>query len=798
MTPSPPTGFFAYPSTPKTISETIRTAVSNLNKSDLVHIKVWEDCRVGGKVIVDEICREIVQADLFCADLTHLNANVMFELGYAIAKNKRVWLLLDTSIVEAHKRFDQLRILTTIGYTSYCNSMEIEQAFYRDSPYADLSNTIYKSTILPNLPDSNSPKLVYLKNKHNTEASIRISKRVEDSKLPLIIDDPRESSVQSLTWYGTQIYGSLGVVCHFTNPDREGASLHNARYALVAGMARGMDRSLLMLEEGDFFIPIDYRDLLRQYSSAAQALSQVNQWLKPIEEAWHIEEITSETYKHSLALATELKTLNVGEYIAENEADRLTEDYFVETAAFTQALQGKTVIFVGRKGAGKTAILLKLAETLRRDPRNLVCVIKPVAYELAGLVELLKRYKELDQKGYVVESLWKFLLYSEIARTAVHRISSRPSADVFPHETELVDLYTRSDQSLDADFTIRLERCARRLLDEKSQGPGASSSEDFRIGISEAIHKGMIGELRTVLGKALQDFQRVAILVDNLDKAWEKRADLAVLSEFLLGLLSAARRLPAEFSSPGWRKTGVNVSLSVFLRSDIFYQVMGVAREPDKIPFEKLSWQDPELLIRVIEERLIANQKAGTPPAQIWQRYFTDSVDGVPVRDYILSKILSRPRDLVFLVKSAVAIAINRGHVKVQDVDIVEAQKQYSQYALDSILVEDDVAIPALEQVLYEFVGSKPVLTQEEVNDTILKAGIPYSQVAQVVEHLCALAFLGVETGINEYRFAEDFQDYQKVLVLKKKRFAATEGKLRYKVNVPFWAFLEIQGAQQE
>ena len=165
---------------------------------------------------------------------------------------------------------------------------------------------------------------------------------------------------------------------------------------------------------------------------------------------------------------------------------------------------------------------------------------------------------------------------------------------------------------------------------------------------------------------------------------------------------------------------------------------------------------------------------------------------------FILSKILSRPRDLVFLVKSAVAIAINRGHVKVQDVDIVEAQKQYSQYALDSILVEDDVAIPALEQVLYEFVGSKPVLTQEEVNDTILKAGIPYSQVAQVVEHLCALAFLGVETGINEYRFAEDFQDYQKVLVLKKKRFAATEGKLRYKVNVPFWAFLEIQGAQQE
>ena len=195
MAGSIPNGFFAYPSNPKTISETIRAAVANLNKSNIIHIKVWEDCRVGGKIIVDEICREIAQADLFCADLTHLNANVMFELGYAIAKNKRVWLLLDTSLVESSKRFEQLRILTTVGHTQYCNSRDIEQAFYRDSPYSDLSNTIFEMAIRPNLPQGNRSKLVYLKNKHNTEASIRISKRIEDSTLPLVIDDPRESSV---------------------------------------------------------------------------------------------------------------------------------------------------------------------------------------------------------------------------------------------------------------------------------------------------------------------------------------------------------------------------------------------------------------------------------------------------------------------------------------------------------------------------------------------------------------------------------------------------------------------------
>lgn len=64
----------------------MRAAVSSLNSSGLVNLKTWEDCRVGGKVIIQEICSEISQSQLFCADLTHVNPNVMFELGFAIAQ----------------------------------------------------------------------------------------------------------------------------------------------------------------------------------------------------------------------------------------------------------------------------------------------------------------------------------------------------------------------------------------------------------------------------------------------------------------------------------------------------------------------------------------------------------------------------------------------------------------------------------------------------------------------------------------------------------------------------------------
>ena len=285
-----PKGFFAYPSTPTSIGETITTAIRKINGGQAVKLTPWEECRTGGKIIIEEICRVIDDCDLFCADLTGLNPNVMFELGYAIAKNKRIWLIFDTTFSESKTKFDQLRILTTVGYRNYCNSEDIENAFYDDQPFSDLDRTIYKDSIEPNLVPGERSTLLYLKSRHDTESSRYVSKRVENPKIRVIVNDPKESSVQSLTWYGTKVYSVKGVVCHFTSQDREGANLHNARYALVAGMSFGMDKKLLMLEQGTSFVPIDYRDLLQQYQTAQQASTILTDWLKPIEGDWLAEE----------------------------------------------------------------------------------------------------------------------------------------------------------------------------------------------------------------------------------------------------------------------------------------------------------------------------------------------------------------------------------------------------------------------------------------------------------------------------------------------------------------------------
>src|SRR4051794_14142904 len=115
-------GFFAYPSTPANASDSINAAVKELNNSGAVSIRWWEELRVSGKVVAQDICRAIDDSSFVCADLTGLNPNVLFEVGYAIGRDKRIWVILDNSLVASKQLFDQFRILTTVGYSDYRNS----------------------------------------------------------------------------------------------------------------------------------------------------------------------------------------------------------------------------------------------------------------------------------------------------------------------------------------------------------------------------------------------------------------------------------------------------------------------------------------------------------------------------------------------------------------------------------------------------------------------------------------------------------------------------------------------------
>lgn len=789
---APIQGFFAYPSRPEALAETVRNAIQEIrSRTSQFQITLWEDARVGGRLIIQEICRLIDGSEVFLADLTGTNANVMFELGYAVGRRKRIWVVLDTSWKNSKRDYEQLRLLTGMGYAPYRNSNDISAALLREKPFDDPSSAIFVESIEPNLSPGVPPTLVYLRSLHETEADRKLSEtiaRTQRDGLPSTIDDPNEARVHPLAWYGQKIHAAVAVIAHLSSEQREGGSIHNARYSFICGLAHALGKPLLMLAESDYEVPIDYQHLLVKYRTAAECVAHAQEILEEAKANYSAARPVEDLAFQPAPLSAELRALKLGEYVAENEAEEL-EKYFLETAAYHEALRGRHTLFVGRKGSGKTANLLRIATELGRDRRNLVVIVKPVGYDLDAVVRLLKKYRERDAKGYLVESLWKFLLYTEVARVTAEALGDRTPASLTGEEQELLTLMESADGLLREDFAVRLERSLELLLRVREH----EKIEDTRVAISEALHAGLLRDLRASLGRVLRTRAKVVVLVDNLDKSWSRNGELDELTSLLWGMLGAASRLPTEFRKDDYRRTPVNLSLTVFLRSDIFQHIMRGAREPDKVSYSKLTWEDSQLLLRIVEHRFAASRGSGDT-RELWDRFLCKSVRGVPTREYIVKSVLPRPRDILFLTRAAVQIAVNRAHARVEEDDVLTAEQQYSQYALDTIQGEGSVAIVRFGDVLYEFLGAREIVDHDQVQKFLEKAGIQSRDCQMTIEQLCACSFLGMEIREDEFEFANDEDEMRKISVMARKLLESRSSGLRYKINRPFHAFLEISG----
>lgn len=786
-----PTCFVAYPAYTPSLSETIENAIEQINTTRVVNAKSWTKFNVIGKFIIDQVCDAIDSSDIFMCDLTYISDNVLFELGYAIAKNKKIWISLDKSFAEAKQNFTKLQLLNTIGYASYTNSFDLQRAFLEDQPFADLSNTVLKK-IYPSIiqAESKAQSLFYLKCEVNTDASTRLSQRLEDTKIPLVTDDPQEIGSQPLAWYAQNTYAAVAVVAHFIDETRERTSrlLQNAKYSFVTGMAYALGKPLIILAHSPYTPPVDYRDLMHVHKTAAECVAFVNTWLPAVEELYTKQLQKVATYEAEVKAAVALQSIQLGEYIAENEHADLV-DYFIETAAYNAALQNtQSIIYVGRKGSGKTANLFNIADRLCKNPANHVCIIKPVDYELEGVLRLFSINLSKVERSYFIESLWKFLVYTELTMSVYEEINTRP---IYQKRTDdEIDFLHFVDTNIDSigtEFTVRMEHAIDRLF----QVDSSQSIAQQRAKASELLHGNLLSPLRELLGKILQSRQKVCLLVDNLDKAWSRRNDLDVLADFLFGLLNVSQSIFNEFQKRGatWQK--VNLSVVVFLRSDIFSYIRTEAREVDKLSFTTMDWNDSRLLQRVIEERFVSSLKDTILPNEVWTNFFIDSVKGEVTKDYIVKRIIPRPRDIIYFCKSALFSAVNHNHTKIEESDILRAEIDYSQHAFYSLLPEIQGRISNFENLLYEFVGSNDILTYDEVVKIIGRANISDDQVDETIEILCDLTFLGLETAPNQFKFLTD-ESKKKVLQSLARKMAEQSGQRRFAINIAFHSFLEI------
>ena len=779
--------FFGYASTPEISRDTLARGCKLVADTGIVQAISWEDLKVGGRVIIKEILASIDRAELAAFDVSTLNENVLFELGYAIGSGSRVWLLIDDGDARAKDLWKQFQLLTGVGYVAWNNSEDIRSRFLQDTPHL-AERTLFDDLIDPALEPEIGASLFYLPQFHETDCRRAIEQRLSLEArrgISVITADPFEASLNPLEWYASKSYSSSASLVHFEARRRARSQLHNARAALVAGIAFGLGRPLLMLAEEDYSPPFDYQNLLKVYTTRAKCLEFTTAWINELG-------LQPEVRKPKrLRLTTELRGLRLGEYVAEYEAEALS-DYFLETASFDAVLDNRNTLFVGRKGSGKTANMLQAARRLGEDARNLVVVIKPATYEFTSLLSLLQALPQ-DLQQYTIEALWRFLLTSEIASRVIEQIESRPvRIPLSDPENKLIRFVDQTPLNLRADFAVRFE-AAVGALTESSLGKTGSIAAGRNL-LSEKLHAEPIAKTRSLLGPVLKGRNRVAVLIDNLDKAWDRTVDLDLLSRLLLGLLSALGRLSVDFDKEDSWRNRISLTLATFLRSDIFDHLRAVAREPDKIPVTTIDWSDSRLLGRVPEERYLATRPEGTEPSELWTKFFCVNVRDIPTKDYILARSLPRPRDLIYFCNAAIIAAVNARHDRVEEDDVLVGEKSYSQFAFEALLVENGITISEFEGVLYEFVGASSQLTQEEVAERIGSAGVTDGKIAPIQERLRSLSFLGLETRDGYFEFPENESESRRAQVMAKKLAEANRRSFNFAVHPAFHAYLEING----
>lgn len=777
--------FYAYPSFPVDITENIEGFAENLNSSEFIHVKTWRSLETTGNSIFENIIAAIDDCDVFGCDLSVLNPNVLFELGYAVAKSKRVWISLNSSYSDSKSKYKSFEQLTDIGYRSYINIGTLVNGFYSDRP--DLSNSNLQTLVdsVEDVTPQNIINLFYLRAAISTNSSNELSSAIDVSQASVIVDDPVELPPDRLRSYIYNIKSSDCVVAHMLSMSHEDNEKHNNKTAFLAGMAYGFGKSLLLLAHAPYQVPFDFNKIIRVHESKIECIGFFNKWFTDVLSQTETRKKQKDLVSSKRKKRKDLTRLSVGQMLAENEKEQVLE-YFFETSAFRNLSSGLQSIFVGRKGTGKTANLFALAAETRLDKRNFVCIIKPIGYELDGMVRMLQQNIHKSEKGFLLQSFWKFLIYTELAKTYMSDIQMNVYHTMSADEAELKNYILLNSDVFDESFSIRLDKTISRL-DKIGNGEDA---ENTRRKISEGLHSSVISDLKRILSNIFSKKNKVSVLFDDLDKSWIPGQDIKELSDVIFGLLSSANSITEDFKSKKNNQQSTNLTLGVFLRSDIFSFIKSTAREIDKLPIVKISWNDPETIMNVIDRRFEKCFDDEIPAESIWEKYIVKNVNGIDVKKFILSNIILRPRDAIFFVKTAIDYAIDRGHEKVLEADILEAYGDYSKWVCGVLEIEDDPVKNKMGEILNEFFYSGTIQTRSEVLERILRC-VPVGEEIDYLNTLCDLGFFRIEISKDKFVLTEDEEDRQRKIKIAQIN-AEAHGE-RYKINSPFIPWLEIQ-----
>ena len=354
---------------------------------------------------------------------------------------------------------------------------------------------------------------------------------------------------------------------------------------------------------------------------------------------------------------------------------------------------------------------------------------------------------------FALTGFWTYLLLTELARKLLEHDASLARRDARQLElySQLEVVYSDHNPGEFIDFPQRLVHYVNRLI-ESDIGSAPSA---------EAIMWSLYGDqswaFRDAVNEYLDQKDTVWLLIDNLDKNWPVGGSSTTDILLLRSLLEATRKLRNELEH-----RDVEFNSLIFLRSDIYDHLVAEAPDKGKDTAIRLDWYDPVAFEHIVERRVLASTDLqGSFREQVWPSICAPLVGTEESFAFILNRTLMRPRDVLIFLKRCVETAINRGHNRIDESDILFAETTYSNDVLANLQYEIVDLNPSYDDILLAFVDSAAELDTEDVR---LRLGV-YAGLESVedadkgIDALIRYGFLGVSSPSSNapsYTFSVD------------------------------------------
>jgi hypothetical protein len=765
--------FVAYPSGINIVVDAIRAAVGPLNarRTDGLIFETWEEMDVPGRFIANEILHEIDSAEALVADISRLNFNVVYEIGYGIGRGKRILLVKNRAVQPQAPTIQEVGIFDTLGYKEYATAEDLI-AFL--GSVKDL-----RPIHVADKRNEKSP--IYLvQPKTKTDYDGLIVAGIKKAHLYFRSYDPAETARLPGPDAVANVAEAYGIVLHFLPDEHVDAKAHNIRSAFVAGLADGMDRRSLFIQTGETPIPLDLRDFVTTCRFPNEFREAIGELAERVYDDRSVAGALKPNENGSL-----LELADLGASAAENEITSLGE-YYLETEAFRRAKRREVRLVTGRKGSGKTAIFFMLRDHVRINRQNVVLDLKPEGYQLMKLKDAVTNLLSKGTVEHTITAFWEYLLWLEICYKLLEKDQELHKRDhrLFEPYQRLKAAYLTDAYSNEGDFAERLKALLRDIiLAVEKKYEGHMGVELTTPQITELVYRHDFHDLKNQIVSYLHFKEELWLLFDNIDKGWAAQGVNAEDLVILRALMEATRKIERELT-----KVSITAHTILFLRNDVFEHLVDSTSDRGKETRSNVDWDDPELLREVIRRRIaraLPEEQQDANFSTVWTSVCVPIIDGEDSAQYLIDRSLMRPRSLLDLVGHCKGYALNLGHQRIEKDDIQKGCKAFSNDLLSELDLEIRDVFPSADHLLYAFIGSPTMLARDQLEASLTTHGIAPETLGKVINVLLWFGFLGFLWSDGTVRYIYSFNYNMKVLEGTHNKMVSA-GNVKYIINPAF------------